>query len=317
LPRSKDSRIIIGHSPVEDAAVIRVSDNLALVLTVDFFTPVVDDPYAFGAIAVANALSDIYAMGGKPICGLNIVCFPLKTLSSSILNQILRGGVDKAKEAGIEIVGGHSIDDPEPKYGLCAIGTIDPEHIITKRGALPRDYLFLTKPLGTGIITTGIKQGKASEKGISEVVRLMSLLNQTAAEAAIEAGASAMTDVTGFGLLGHLWEMLESANIGARLYLKAIPILSEAKVLVKRGIFPGGTQANLEAIRPKLRVLGSISEEELLLLSDAQTSGGLLIAMSPTKVDILKKLLEGKGGYPVSLIGEILETKEAFIEIRD
>ncbi len=278
----------------DDAAVYRISPDTAIVQSTDFFAPVVDDAYQFGAIAAANSLSDIYAMGAVPLFALNIVCFPTKKLPLSVLAEIIRGGADKASEAGIQILGGHSIDDPEPKYGMVVTGKIHPDRIVRNTGALPGDRLILTKPLGSGIITTGIKKGMVSARGVEKVVDVMSRLNREASEVMQETGVHAATDVTGFGLMGHLREMLSGEQLSATVHFKSIPILQEALELAEADIAPGGSRKNLKFLTPHLRPAEGITRKQLLLLCDAQTSGGLLMAIPPANAERTIKLLHQK-----------------------
>ncbi|MCL5960853.1 MAG: selenide, water dikinase SelD, partial [Chloroflexi bacterium] len=233
VPAPTDPNLLVGMNTLDDAAVYRVSDELAIVQTIDFITPVVDDPYNFGAIVAANALSDIYAMGAKPLFALNIVGFPAKTLPMSILGEILRGSADKAAEAGASIVGGHSIDDNEPKYGLAVTGIVHPDQVVTNAGAKPGDVLVLTKPLGTGIITTGIDRLLVGERTVERVTAVMSELNRRAAEAMVQVAVNGCTDVTGFGLLGHLHEMAKARGVAAEVTLETIPVLPETWELLK------------------------------------------------------------------------------------
>ena len=284
-----------------------------MVQTVDFFTPVVDDPYDFGSIAVANALSDVYAMGGRPLVALNIVAFPSRQLPLEILAEILKGGVAKAKEADVCIVGGHTIDDPEPKYGLSVTGVIDPQRIVRNSEARAGDLLVLTKPLGVGIITTGIKRGLSSPELIRKVTEVMAALNREAAEAMLEVGVNACTDVTGFGLLGHLWEMISGSGVGATVRLGHIPVMGEAWELVRKEVVPGGTRANHKFLQEKV-IWEQISFEEQLILSDAQTSGGLLIAVSPENSGRLLEKLHERGALQMAVIGEI--TSDDPLQIR-
>jgi selenide, water dikinase len=296
--------------------VYHICDGQALVQSVDFFTPVVDDPYQFGCISAANSLSDIYAMGAKPIFALNIIGFPSKTLPLSVMQEILKGGSDKAKEAGISILGGHSIDDPEPKYGLIVNGLVDKNKVLTNAGAKPGDVLILTKPLGIGIITTGIKGECVSEKTIEKVVRAMSTLNKSASEVMVEVGANACTDITGFGLLGHLLEMVSASHASAKISFTKTPFFEEAFKLAGDGVIPGGTKKNLEFVKDKIAWKNGFSEEEKLLLADAQTSGGLLISTPKDKADeMLKKLSEKEGVLTASLIGEISNEEKKKITV--
>jgi len=276
------------------------------VQTVDVFTPVVDDPYHYGAISVANALSDIYAMGARPLLALNIAGFPRSKLPLQVLSEILRGGADKAEEAGVLIVGGHTIDDPEPKYGLAVTGTVHPEKIVTKAGGRPGDLLLLTKPLGLGVITTGIKQGKTPPEAVAEAIRVMETLNRAASEAMVEVGVHACTDITGYGLLGHLHEVAIASGVAARIRAGAVPMLPQAHALARAGAIAGGTARNFEFLQDKVTYDGSLDEETRLLLADAQTSGGLLMAVSPDRVDTLDAALRQRGVATVARVGELL-----------
>jgi selenide,water dikinase len=289
----------------DDAAVYRLNDDLALVQTVDVFTPVVDDPYQYGAISVANALSDIYAMGARPLLALNIVGFPRSKLPLEVLDEILRGGAAKAEEAGVLIVGGHSIDDPEPKYGLAVTGTVHPRRVITNAGGRPGDVLVLTKPLGLGMITTGIKQDKTPPATADAAIRLMSTLNRAASEAMIEAGVHACTDITGFGLLGHLHQLVEASGVGARIHAAAVPLLPDARRLAGAGAIAGGTARNYEFLQDKVDYDEPVDEITRLLLADAQTSGGLLIAVSPDRAAALTAALQRRGVTTIARVGEL------------
>ena len=313
MPTITDPNVLVGLAAPDDAGVYLINPDQALVATVDYFTPIVDDPYAFGQIAAANALSDIYAMGGRPIFALSLVGFPRGKLPLDALGEILKGGCDKAAEAGICVIGGHSIDDPEPKYGLAVTGLVDPKRIVAKGGARPGDRLFLTKPLGIGIISTAIKGGILEPETIERAVTLMATLNRAACEAMLAVGPTAGTDVTGFGLLGHLDEMLR-AGIGARVRLDRVPVLSEAWDLVDKGIVPAGTRRNWSHLLDNRRVdFGDLTEEEQLILCDAQTSGGLLIAVAPENAEALHGALVAAGTPAAAEIGEI--TDEGIIRV--
>lgn len=289
----------------DDAAVYKVSDDLAIAATVDYFTPVVDDPYDFGQIAVANALSDCYAMGVQPSIALNLVGFPVRTLPLFVLDQILAGGSDKAKEAGVTIVGGHTIDDPEPKYGMAVIGFTTPEAPVTNAGARRGDALVLTKPLGIGIITTGIKADETTPQAAHQAIEIMKTLNRTASIVMTEIGVHACTDVTGFGLLGHLWEMTSASKVGAEIFLSRIPVLAEAWRLVEEGVIPGGAYSNREYVAANVTFAPEIKEDAQLILSDPQTSGGLLMAVAPEKLDNLVAKLKSAGVPTAAVIGSI------------
>lgn len=271
----------------------------------DYITPVVDDPYIWGGIAAANALSDVYAMGATPIFALNIVNFPRDTLPLETLERVIQGGAAKVAEAGVPILGGHSVDDPEPKFGLVALGTVHPDRIVRNVGAHPGDALILTKPLGIGILTTAIKRGLAEESTIAEAVGFMSALNRASGEAMRRAGDAvhAATDVTGFGLLGHLSEMLGAGDIGARLNLADVPVLSEAWTLAEDGVVPGGTRRNLSGVERFMDWSERITPEQQLVLADAQTSGGLLIAVEPSAAEGLLGDLHGNGVPAARRIG--------------
>lgn len=293
LPAAADTNILVGTGTLDDAAVYRIRDDLAIVQTVDFFTPIVDDPYHFGAIAAANSLSDIYAMGAVPLFALNIVGFPEKRLPLEVLRRILDGAMDTAQEAGISIIGGHSIEDTEPKYGLAVSGWVHPDRILRNSGARPRDVVVLTKPIGTGIIATAMKRGIADAETAQRAVDVMSALNRGAAEAAADFDLSACTDVTGFGLLGHLKEMTESSGVDAEIYLDAVPIIAGTRELATAGVVPGGTINNHAFVAPVVDWDPSIPRTDQLLLCDAQTSGGLLLIVgehdAPKLIDRLRK----------------------------
>ena len=297
----------MGLETADDAAVYRLTPELAIVQSVDYITPVVDDPYACGAVAAANSLSDIYAMGARPLFALNMVGFPVATLPLSVLGAILKGGADKVGEAGASIIGGHSIDDPEPKYGLVVTGVVHPEKVLTNAGARVGDDLILTKPLGMGIITTGIKRQKVAAEIVEQAVTTMSTLNRYAAEV-MEAvgGVHACTDVTGFGLLGHLREVAAGSGVGATISLGAVPVLPEAWRLVREGICPGGTRRNLQSLEGTVEWAPGMGEDARLVLSDAQTSGGLLMAVGKAKsAEMLRRLGGTKGVLVAARIGEV------------
>ena len=301
----------MGYEGADDAAAVRLDDGKLIIQTVDFFTPVVDDPYEFGQIAAANALSDIYAMGGKPLFALNIVGFPIKELPKSILTEILQGGADKAAEAGIPIVGGHSIDDKEPKYGLVVTGEVDEDKMWTNAGAQPEDVLLLTKPLGTGVIATAIKKGVAAEETIFAAIQTMSELNKNAAELLSELDIHSATDVTGYGLLGHLLEMCQGSNISAEVAFNNLELLPDVRDLAESGIMAGGSRRNLEYISDYAEFDPQLTEVDRLLAADAQTSGGLLVALP--KKDAMS-FLENFGGQGF-LVGKITEKNTNLIYI--
>jgi selenium donor protein len=314
IPKLYDSNVIVGYDESDDAAVYKISDDLAMVQTVDYFTPIVDDPYEFGSIASANAISDIYAMGAKPIMGLNIVGFPVDKLPMEILVQILRGGSDKAKEAGITIAGGHTIDDNEPKYGMVITGLVHPDKIIRNSGAKPGDVLVLTKPIGTGIITTAMKENLASQETAEYAVKVMSTLNKSAAECMIQIGVNACTDVTGFGLLGHLHEMVSAGFVGAEISLKEVPIINGTYELADDLIIPAGTMRNHEYLSDYV-IWDDISYEYQMILCDSQTSGGLLISVSEEKSGDLVKALQSSGTLASVIIGRIIQNDQHKIRV--
>ncbi|MGB7061845.1 MAG: selenide, water dikinase SelD [Candidatus Zixiibacteriota bacterium] len=304
LPPVADPNVIVGTTTADDAAVYKLQDGTAIVQTVDFFTPVVDDPYDFGAIAAANSLSDIYAMGGRPIFALSVVGFPEKRLPLEVLQQILKGAHDKAKEAGIGILGGHTVEDNEPKFGLVVTGIIDPDRVLTNDKAKPGDAIILTKPIGLGIISTAVKRGMASDELAQKAVKIMSTLNRDAAEAMLKVGAHACTDVTGFGLLGHLREMTRASKVDAVIYASKVPVIKEAWDLAAAGAVPGGTLSNLDFVSDTVEWDKSIPETTRLILCDAQTSGGLVIVLPADKKDEMLRALKGKGITEVAHIGD-------------
>jgi len=266
----------------DDAAVWRLDDERALVVTTDFFTPVVDNPYDYGAIAAANSLSDVYAMGAKPFLALNVAAFPAN-LPLPVITEILRGGIEKAKEGGVVIAGGHTIKDDEPKYGLMALGFAHPNRILRKSGAKVGDVLLLSKPLGTGVITTALKQDKADPGHLAGAVNWMKTLNAQAVEAALKLGAHAATDITGFGFVGHAWEMVQASGAGMRILYNDIPFMEGARFYAEKGIFPGGAYDNHQYYQGHILFDSQLSEWEKLLLFDPQTSGGLLVAVDEKK----------------------------------
>jgi len=310
MPPITNPDVLVGTSTSDDAAVYRLTDSLAIVSTVDYFTPIVDDPYAFGTIAAANALSDVYAMGARPLFALNIVGFPRETLPLSILGEILRGGNDKAGEAGISVVGGHSIDDAEPKYGMAVTGVVHPDSVVRNVGAQPGDALFLTKPLGTGIISTAIKRGLAAPAVVTEAVSIMATLNRAAAEAMLDVGVHAATDVTGYGLLGHLSEMTSGSEVGARIEASTVPLLPAAEELARQDVVPGGTHRNQAAIADAVHWHDQVDPITRIVLCDAQTSGGLLIAVPRERAVDLQAALIARGAPVVARIGEIVAGRE-------
>ena len=313
----------MGFETADDAAAVRLESGRVLVQSVDFFTPIVDDPYQFGQIAAANALSDIYAMGATPLFALNVVAFPRKELPLDTLAEILKGGMDKAHEAGIHIVGGHTIDDAEPKYGLVVTGEVDEARLIRNDTARAGDALVLTKPLGTGIIATAIKRGVAPDEVVNRAVETMTTLNRSAMEAALEVGVHAMTDVTGYGLLGHLLEMCTASKVQAAVDAAALPLLPGVVELAAQDTpagggtnIPGGTRRNLAHVKPVLNCEGAVSELDELIAADAQTSGGLLMATGQEVVDRLVARLKELGTPAAAVIGAITGQGEPGITLR-
>jgi cysteine desulfurase len=315
LPLPNDAKVLVGANTADDAAVYQIDEKTAIVQTVDFFTPIVDDPHYFGAIAAANAFSDVYAMGGKPLFALNIVAFPSNRLPEEVLKRILQGAQDKAKEAGVSIIGGHTIDDTEPKYGMAVTGLVSPSRVLTNANAQPGDAIILTKPIGTGIISTAIKRGLANQGTIDSTIALMSELNRTAAEVMEKYPVNACSDVTGFGLLGHLYEMAAASKLSVEVFVKRVPVLPEAREFAAANVIPGGTQNNLGYISPYVEWEEGISEIDKILLCDAQTSGGLLIVLSEIEAKKLETQLKQSGVVGAMIIGRFAERKEKEILI--
>lgn len=315
MPIPKDPKVLVGLDTSDDAGVYQLNEELALVQTVDFFTPIVDDPFTFGQIAVANALSDVYAMGGTPLTGMNLVAFPIKTLSPSILKEILLGGLSKMKEAGVALVGGHSIEDPEIKYGLAVTGLIHPKKILTNAHAKVGDKLVLTKALGTGIVATALKAQMASEGAIKKSVESMVALNRTASEWMKKCGAHACTDITGFGFIGHGLEMVTASQVGLVVQSEAIPIFPEAMEYAKLGLVPGGAYSNRKFFSCRVEVDSGVSNLLMDILYDPQTSGGLLISLPPDQAEALLEALKREGDIHSSIIGEVVSEPEGKIRI--
>lgn len=315
LPKFYDENLLVGIETSDDAAIYKVTDDVALIQTVDFFTPVVDDPYTFGQIAAANSLSDVYAMGGEPKLALNIVGFP-NCLDPSILGEILAGGADKVKEAGAVLVGGHSVQDEEPKYGLCVTGFVHPKKIFKNYGCRPGDVLILTKQIGSGIINTAVKAEMASEHEIREAVRVMASLNKKAKEAAEGFAVHACTDVTGFGLLGHCVEMAEASDVSFHLRVKDIAFMDGAAEYAKMGLVPAGAYRNREYAGERVEAVQT-EESEMDLLYDPQTSGGLLFSVAAEDALALRKTLEQTQiDTRVSVVGTVKEKMEKLIYVR-
>jgi selenide, water dikinase len=305
LPLTTHPNLIVGMERIEDAGVYKLTDELAIIQTLDFFTPIVDDPFTYGQIAAANALSDIYAMGGQPLTALNIVCFPISTMDISILRKILRGGLEKMREAGVVLVGGHSVDDQELKYGLSVTGTIHPDRILRKEGSRPGDRLILTKPLGAGIISTAIKRKAASPPAVARIIASMTALNQKASELMLASGARACTDITGFGLLGHAAEMVSATDTGFVIYAGAVPVFPETRAMVELGMLPGGLQRNREYNKEVVTIAPTVPAYLADVLFDPQTSGGLLISVPKEKAANLLIKLHDAGIGEAAVIGEV------------
>jgi selenide,water dikinase len=305
-----DENVIVGLERADDAGVYKISDDLALIQTVDFFTPIVDDPYGFGQIAAANALSDVYAMGGTPKTAMNLVAFPVKEMDLSVLRQILQGGLDKLTEANVVLIGGHSIEDKELKYGLSVTGFVHPIRVLTKKTLRPGDQLVLTKPLGTGIVNTAIKAGMASAELTDKVTQLMASLNRDAARIMLNFNISACTDVTGFGLLGHLAEMVCGSNASVRVFSKQVPIIAEALEFASMGIIPAGAFKNREFRDPMTTFADKVKRSLQDVLFDPQTSGGLLISISRQQAGDLVSALKDAGIGDAVEIGEVLRGPE-------
>jgi selenide,water dikinase len=306
VPLTKDPRVLVDAATRDDAAVVQLTADRALVATVDFFTPIVDSAYDFGRIAAANALSDVYAMGGTPLFVLNIVGWPRDTLPLELLGEVLRGGVDVAREAGALVLGGHSVDDPEPKFGMVAIGEVHPARVVTNAGARPGDALVLTKPIGTGVLTTALKRDLLGEADLAPAVAAMTTLNAGAARAMLAVGVHAATDVTGFGLLGHLRSLLLASGVAAEVRSAAVPLLPRAREMAERGAIPGGTTRNTESLGDTVSFAAAVDRALRVLLADAQTSGGLLLAAPAERADALLAALEHERTPAAALIGRIV-----------
>jgi len=308
MPKLTDPNLLVGAEHFDDAGVYRLDDETAIVTTLDFFPPLVDDPYQFGRIAAANGLSDVYAMGGRPICALNIVGFPDKELSVEVLGDILRGGAERVAAAGAVVAGGHSVRDAEVKYGLAVTGVVHPDRILTNGGAKAGDVLVLTKPLGSGTLTTAAKQGKISEAELAEAIDVMTELNAGACAAAIEVGVNresgvhAATDITGFGLIGHAHEMAEASGVTIEIDAKAVPLMERTLDLARAGVVTRAAKSNLEYVGAQFESRG-VDEALVKVCADAQTSGGLLLAVSPDRADLLVSALRKRGSHAASVIG--------------
>ncbi|GBC97683.1 Selenide, water dikinase [bacterium HR17] len=305
LPKVPNPNVLVGIDTADDAGVYRLRDDLAIVQTLDFITPIVDDPFAFGAIAAANAVSDIYAMGATPVTALNILGYPAGEVEPELVATILQGGYDKLTEAGIAVIGGHTVDDPVLKYGVAVTGIVHPDRTVTNAGAKVGDALVLTKPLGTGVINQGIKANRTPPEVVERAVEVMATLNKNAAEAMTQVGVNACTDVTGFGLLGHLREMLVASGVSARLFAGQVPLIDGVLTLAEQNLFPGGSRFNRRFVEPFVHWHEQVPEPVRMLLCDAQTSGGLLISVARDKLSDLLNALKERGVRWAAVIGEI------------
>jgi selenide, water dikinase len=314
LPPVTDPNVLVGHSTNDDAGVYRITRDLALVQTVDFFTPVVDDPYDFGRIAAANALSDVYAMGGVPLTALNVVAFPVEELGTEILARILEGGAAVAAEAGVVILGGHTIKDDEPKYGMAVTGTIRNERVVRNGGARPGDQLLLSKPVGTGILTTARKRDLIDDDALAPAIAQMVRLNDRASRAMLEHGAHAATDVTGYGLIGHAGEMARASGVALAIDAGSVPLFAGVLELIAQGAVPGGTHDNLADHAGFTRYAETVDEAHRIALSDAQTSGGLLIAIAPEGAQRVLAALADLG--TAAIVGEVTDGPSGTIFVR-
>ncbi|MDW7675310.1 MAG: selenide, water dikinase SelD [Bacillota bacterium] len=316
LPQITDPNVLVGTDTSDDAAVYKLNEETALVCTTDFFSPMVDDAYAFGQIAASNSLSDVYAMGARPLFALNMLAYPAGSLPPDQLAAMLKGSSDKAQEAGIAIIGGHTIDNPEVKYGLAVVGTVHPQKVWTNSQAKPGDVLLLTKPIGSGIITTAHKNGKCPPEVLAGATEAMRKLNKISAETIINTDikVNACTDVTGFGLIGHLFEIVAGSSLEAHISLSSIPVLEGTRELLESGLVPGGTKRNLEYLEGNLFCEVGITKNDKLLLADAQTSGGLLLSIPEAEAKTAKKLLIA-AGVAVAEIGRLYEGKAGIIRV--
>ncbi len=315
LPLETDPNLLVGRETSDDAGVYRLMVDMALVQTMDFITPVVNDPYDFGRIAAANALSDVYAMGGRPLTAMNIVCFPVRTMDKAILREILRGGIEKVHEAGAALVGGHSVEDPEIKFGLSVTGLVHPEKVLTNAGVQPGDALVLTKPLGTGVMATAMKAGLISQAAERAAIESMATLNKNAAEVMAPFPVNACTDVTGFGLLGHALEMALASRVLITVEAAKVPVLPEVLDAVQMGLVPAGSFANRKFCAKQLREAKPIDPMLQDILADAQTSGGLVIALPEEHATALVTALREKGVTDASIIGRASKAESGFIEL--
>lgn len=315
LESGRDPNLIVGFGTSDDAGVYRLHDDLALVQTVDFITPVVDDPEVFGQVAAANALSDVYAMGGRPLTALNVCCFPSRGIDLASLSGILRGGASKVREAGAALVGGHTVQDRELKYGLAVTGVVVPGRVVRNSTAVSGDALVLTKPVGTGVIINAYRARRVSQASMEEALAEMLRLNDTACRLMLEHGAHACTDVTGFGVLGHALEMAEGSGVGIRIRMRDLPRYEESLGLIRKGVTTAMTRCNLKLARDRMRIMGSLPEEEITLLADPQTSGGLLAALPASRADAFVEALRSSGNPRAARIGEVFASPTPLLEI--
>jgi len=306
LPFGSHPNLIAGVEKAEDAGIYKLTDDLAIVETLDFFTPIVDDPFSFGQVAAANALSDVYAMGGRPLTAMNIVCFPVKTMDISVLREVLAGGLEKVHEAGAIVVGGHTVDDAELKYGLSVTGVIHPEKVVHNNGARDGDKLILTKPLGTGIISTAIKGGVAAAGAEAKIVKSMTMLNQKASELMQAVGVHACTDITGFGFLGHASVMVDGSDVGMVIHSAAVPFFPEARKYAEMGMIPGGLHRNRDFRSHMVTIRKTVPDYMADILFDPQTSGGLFIAVAPEKTQGLLEKMHRAGIPEAAIVGEVV-----------
>lgn len=311
-----DPNLLVGLERGDDAGVYKLNDELAIVQTIDFITPIVDDPFTFGQIAAANALSDVYAMGGRPLTAMNVVCFPVKSMDVSVLSDVLRGGLTKMQEGGVTLVGGHSVEDDELKYGLSVTGVVHPSRIVTREGARVGDRLILTKPLGTGLVSTAVKGGVAATETMDRAAVAMTTLNKEASQAMLEVGCHACTDITGFGFLGHASGMVEGGTLGMEVSASSIPTFPEAKEFAGMGLVPAGTYRNRDFRCDMIDISPDVSDEMVSILFDPQTSGGLLIAVPGERAGALLERLHRGGLADAAVVGEIVGEPKGRIVVR-
>ena len=304
----------MGAAAADDAGVYKLDEDTALIQTLDFFTPIVNDPYIFGQIAATNALSDVYAMGGRPLCAMNICCFPVKDLPVEVFRDILRGGIDKVHQAGAVLAGGHSVEDPELKYGLSVTGVVHPQRLVTNAGLRPGQKLVLTKPLGTGVIATALKAGLADAGAVEQSVKIMTQLNDAAARVMARFAVTGGTDITGFGLLGHALEMAQASGVGISLEASRVPILEQAREMAQMGLVPGGSHANRDFCQKSVQVEGQVDPIVLDLMADAQTSGGMLMGLEPDKVEPALEML-AQQRVAAALVGEVTDQPAGIIRV--